>query len=485
MTLTTEGLTIKSLATIRQEMRDSLVTKLGTTINTEDDSVIAQIYDPVANQISDMWQAAQSVYQAMDPNTASEESLDRACALVGITRLAATRSFVDAQTFVGTQGTVIPAGTLLQVDGTEDRFNLLEELTLSTSACISSTAEITTVSNSTNYEITIDTILIQITSDADATKEEIADALKVAINNSSSIDVTCTDHLDGTFTIVPDDGITDVDISYGAGITVNSVSCSSKVRAVDYGPIIAPAGSLSEIATPVPGLDSTINPLDATKGRNIESDPELRTRRRRTVSISGDCTIPAIQAKLIEIPDVLSAKVIENETAAPDVDGRPPHSFESIVLGGDDQDIAELIWENKAAGIQTHGSTTVAYIDTENNSRFVKFSRPTEIYMHVEVTYDKYTEEDFPANAETLIAAAVLAYGESLSIGNDVLPERFKGPIFAATPGLASLTVKVAPPADPGGPLDPPGAYQTDLFGISDLQMANFDSGRIIVQETT
>ncbi len=173
--------------------------------------------------------------------------------------------------------------------------------------------------------------------------------------------------------------------------------------------------------------------------------------------------------------------MIENDLEVADGDGRPPHSFESIVLGGLDADIAEVIWENKPAGIQTHGSTNVIHVDTEGISRSINFSRPSEIYLHVRVTYSKYSEETFPTTTgEASIAQSALDTGNALTIGNDVLPERFKGPIFTAVSGIAELTIEVATST---GPLDPPGAYQTTPLAIAATEIAVFDSGRVTVVE--
>lgn len=479
--LTDEGLTIKTYNEIVESMRASLVSKLGVQINTDPDSVIAQIYDPIADQLADMWSALLSVHQSDDPNTASGESLDRVSASVGVTRLEATKSYIEAQNFSGTNNTTVPAGSIIEVDGTLERFTLDSPVEISTAACIFAQASITTVSNNTNYQVQVEGNTYQITSDGDATAEEIAGALVSVVNADLLLSVTATDNLDGTYSLAPDDGITEILISFGPGQTVDTVTSIGLVTADNFGPIQAPAGTLANIITPIVGWDSTTNPLDAVIGRNLETDPELRIRRAQSLAISGQSTVPAIRSKIAQIIGVEAAIVIENDLEVPDVDGRPPHSFESIVVGGDDLELAGVIYENKPAGIQTYGSTSAVYVDSEGISRTIYFSRPTEIYIHLRVSYSKYDEEAFPtATGESSIAASALDTGNALTIGNDVLPERFKGPIFTAVSGIAELTVEVATSA---GPLDPPGAYQTTPLAISGTEVAIFDSSRIIVQE--
>lgn len=480
MALTEQGLEIKDFNEILSEMKESLRSKLGVQIDTETGSVIDQIYSPVADQINDAWQALLSVHQADDPNTASGESLDRICEQVGVTRLPATRSVVEAQSFIGDNNTSIPAGSILEVDGTEERFSLISTVLISTASCISVTVEITTVSDNTEYTATVEGFPFSITSDADATAEEIAAALVQSINSQALLTATATDNLDGTFKVEPDDGVSSINCSFGPGQSVASVTSTGEVESENFGPILAPSGTLNKIITPVIGWNSTINPLDAAVGRDIETDPALRVRRSQSLAITGQSTVPAIRAKLAQLDGVEAAIVVENDQNVADLEGRPPKSFESIVLGGLDLEIAETIWNNKPVGIETFGSTEIEYVDSEGISRFIQFSRPTEVYIHIRVSYTKYNEESFPSTGETAMQSTVLDEGNALSIGNDVLPERFKGPIFTNVSGIAELTIEVATSA---APLDPPGAYQTSPLAISGTEVPVFDSSRIIIQE--
>ncbi len=123
--------------------------------------------------------------------------------------------------------------------------------------------------------------------------------------------------------------------------------------------------------------------------------------------------------------------------------GRPPKSVEVVVEGGTDATVALTIWQSKAAGIETHGSTSTNITDSQSVERTINYSRVTDIPLNFEVTYTLYDEELFFPNGEDLIKEAVVETADLLNIGEDVIPSRFFGPIYTKVSGIDSLIVKV------------------------------------------
>lgn len=142
------------------------------------------------------------------------------------------------------------------------------------------------------------------------------------------------------------------------------------------GPIAAPAGSLTVIETPVTGWQTLVNNADAIVGRATETDTELRIRRVESLQIVGAAAVDAIRARILDdVESVTDAFVYENDSDTTDGEGRPPHSIQVIVAGGDNQPIADKIWEVKAAGIATFGSITVPIVDSMGFSHDINFDR--------------------------------------------------------------------------------------------------------------
>ena len=171
----------------------------------------------------------------------------------------------------------------------------------------------------------------------------------------------------------------------------------------------------------------------AVLGRNEETDPEFRARREDLLRISGAATLEAIRSSLIDTAGVLQAFIFENDTDLIDVNGLPPHSFEAVVSGGEDDDVAQTIFDTKPIGIATHrdpgpDGRTIAIIDSQGFSHDIKFSRPTEIQMFVEVDIvidpDVFGGGDQVAG-EVQVKDAIKLLGDSQQIGEDVIINQF------------------------------------------------------------
>lgn len=156
--------------------------------------------------------------------------------------------------------------------------------------------------------------------------------------------------------------------------------------------------------------------------------------------------------------------------------GRLAKSFEAVVEGGSDADVANKIWLTKPAGIQTFGNTSFTITDSQGEEQVINFSRPTPIYIWVTVALTLYSEETFPPNGQDLVASAINTYGNNLGIGVDVLLQRVLAQIFNV-PGIASGAMQIAATNGPG---DSP-LYGTADIPIQENEIAVFDLSRITV----
>lgn len=186
----------------------------------------------------------------------------------------------------------------------------------------------------------------------------------------------------------------------------------------EFGPISALAGSLTEIAVPVAGWASAINPGAASRGSYIESDPELRIRRVVELARRGSHTIDAIRADLSAIEGVTDAVVIDNPTAGV-ANTLPPFSVECIILGtAATQTIVDVLGGvAKTAGVYLEGSTIGTYIDSSGGAHVVRYTIATEraVYARLPLVVDSEYAGD------AAVQDAVATYIDSLGIGDDVV----------------------------------------------------------------
>ena len=195
----------------------------------------------------------------------------------------------------------------------------------------------------------------------------------------------------------------------------------------------------------------------------IEAFPGVDTA---TPSGIGNRTmdITFIQGYEVQITDILITPSSINVVIS---NGRPPKSFEAVVQGQTNDIIANTIWLSKPAGIQTFGTTQVPIIDSQGNTQEIFFSRPTQIYIWVDVVLTLYTEENFPTNGLELVEASILNYINNLGIGVDVLLQRVNAQIFVV-PGIASGVMQIAATFAP----EEVPSYSTSNIPIAENQVA-------------
>jgi uncharacterized phage protein gp47/JayE len=203
-------------------------------------------------------------------------------------------------------------------------------------------------------------------------------------------------------------------------------------EALETGPTVANANTLTVRETLPAGWVSVNNPEDAELGANIESDAAYRNRREDELFAQGGGTVDGLRANLLQLETVIAANVIENTAMTPSAEGLPPKSFCAVVRSetgaDDDQAIAENIWANKPAGIEPFGDVVQEVLDTEGMPHDVGFRRAAEvpIYVALRLTVDASTYV-----GDDVVKAAVIASAETpntsgyLDVGVDVYAGRF------------------------------------------------------------
>jgi uncharacterized phage protein gp47/JayE len=221
--------------------------------------------------------------------------------------------------------------------------------------------------------------------------------------------------------------------------------------ALIVGDIPAVATTITVIDTPITGWTATNNPVDAIEGREEETDVELRSRRFRSVALPAQAIIDAIFAGVADVDGVTQTTVLENDTNVTDGDGLPPHSFQVVVVGGADEDIANTIWLKKPAGILSFGNTTVQILDSQDIPHDISFSRPTTVDIFVEVTLTTF--DDYPSDGDEQVKQAIVDYangilieGRGFSVSDDVIYTRLYTPINSV-PGheIDDLRIAITP----------------------------------------
>jgi len=468
--LTSDGFVKKKLTDVRQDIFDDITSDLGP-IDTTPQSVISQLTDPFAEQASEVWDLAEDVYQNFIPSGARSKGLDDLLDLNGLTRLSATPSTIFVS-LLGDNLTLVASGTQFKQEGTNQLFSLNADVIISSGASIESVFSLTTVLISVTYEIILNVTAVNIVSSS-ADEVSILTQLAAQVTIATSGAQTAT-VVDLTLLVVPSDGRTPYAATGSTNTSRDQVSSEGSALADIPGSTSVPIGTIINIETPVSGLDAVNNLVTGVTGRNLETDDEARLRRKQSLRVAGAGTVPAIEARLLnDVEGVTAATVIDNRKDVVDGEGRPPHSLEAIVTGGTDQDIIDKIWETKPAGINTFGNVSGFATDSQGTLQPINFSRPVELSITVTVEFDENTEEILPLNFEQAIKDAITEFSQTeQNVADDVTVQRYLTPIYSI-PGVGVVTLlEMNKPATP---------VTTTLIVVASNEIATFSDINITV----
>ena len=155
-------------------------------------------------------------------------------------------------------------------------------------------------------------------------------------------------------------------------------------RAKNIGRVEVLPNTINTPVTVILGVTDVNNPGAATEvGQNEETDAELRERRKRAVSISNVGYVDGMQAALENIPDVTLARVFQNRDSATDQYGIPGHSVWTIVQGGTNAEIGEVMDAKMGPGIGMKGTQSVVVPQVDGSNETYYFDRPTQELLYV------------------------------------------------------------------------------------------------------
>lgn len=474
--VTETGFKRKTLQELRLQLENDFKRIFGPDFETSVDSPNGLLISQLSLAFGNLWELAFEVFSSRDPGEASGISLDFAAALNGLTRREATACNGTAVLYTLEDSEVtIPAGSLAQRSRGNLDFSLEANVTIDPASC--------------------DRILIYDDGAQESTEyvfhfaEPIGD---ITLNHSSTDPRTILEELmtlinyAGGFSDTTQDGGISVRMENGTKVGISAPfpddfiiykGANGSFAAVEVGAQTCEIGELDRIPRSVSDWDKVMNYEAFIPGTNQETDAELRVRRAASArAINARGTDASIAAHLVEeVTGVTAATVVSNRTMSTDAGGRPPKSFEVLVAGGSDQAVAQNIWENQPSGIQSYGNTTVEITDGEGAGQIVSFSRAQPSYLWVKITYERYSEEAAPTEAE--IKAALVEWAEKeYQLGVDVITQRILQGLYSVQ-GIGNAFAQVALTDSPTG--TPTWSDAVAVLPVSETHYATLAASRI------
>lgn len=435
--LTDKGFEVKDLSEVISELRAEASGSFkdlapdGEIVDTSDSSVLGRLTRLVAPSLSDLWEAAQDVYSAFDPDTATGISLDNLVKYSRMTRRLGEASTVTIK-LVAEEGTILPENSSVGGTGSQ-RWRMPPSLSFAKEVS-SNGANISfgLLPLGEEIEISFSVAGISYKAVTEVTVDEEEDLLaltnKVIDSFLMSTDVIHAKSLgEGLITVERVNFLNDTLFST-KNCTVVDIIRTATATSVEKDRVMAYAGEINKIETPVLGWKSVVNPEDAIIGRPRETDEELRTRFSESKYSIGFTSADAIFSKLKGLNGVRDVALYENNLNIEDQYGLPAHSFKAIVLGGGDKDIAQTIWDNRPLGIKSSGNTEVEVRAVDGRLKSEWFERPVEVPIQLKITLSK--EYNFPESGVSLMKSRLSDYfNNNYRIGEDVYYSKLFTPI--------------------------------------------------------
>lgn len=255
------------------------------------------------------------------------------------------------------------------------------------------------------------------------------------------------------------------------------------------GPIETGIGTVTVIATPTMGWTTVNNLAASTPGIVADTDATLRTNRELELAAVGSTTVRAIEAKILEAFATADSGIIqvinifENDTDYVDgTTGNAPHSLEVLIFDGlspsvDDDALAQVIWDNKAGGVQTVGTSSgTATIDAAGTTKTVYFTRATQVpiyLVYVIVLGDGYVGD---ATLKQLISDNANArFGPNQAVRAEIVKAMALPPNVGVAGVTDITTFRLGTAPSPVGTINIP---------IGLRQIATFDPTQITITDT-
>jgi len=478
--ITNAGFVKPTLVEIKTNLETSYKQIWGNDIDLDESGAFGQDIGLKSKMLSELWDALEEAYNCRNPDQATGVSLDNIAIENAITRLPATYTAVTNVLLYGDEGTIILASKKAKKSSAIVNFELNETITISKVAARKGVIEITTLTPGNTYRVTIDSTNYDYVANGGDSITDVLDEIETLITAGTWL---------GTASVASEQlTLLDADLDFNFDVTgdleIVTLASGGNFTCDTIGTQILPANSLTEIVTPVSGWDSVENLSAGTTGREVETDEEFRIRREQAI-ISGNATDESIRSAILNnVASVITCNVFSNRTDAIDGEGRPEHSFEVVVSGGTDADVAQEIWTRMPAGIETFGNVNggagITIQDSLGHDQVIEFSRPEDVYIYVEVQRNFNMEENYPANGDELIKEAIIAWSlltTNITVGVDVIRQRLIVPVYEI-PGIDEVEILLD--SDTALPFTPYTPSATNVT-ISDRQIAIFSTDRIDV----
>lgn len=454
--LTDAGFVIPTFDDILNNYMTSLKNTFGADTATSEDTVFGQLFRIVAYTDYTLWEGMQGVYNTQTLDGAEGIYLDEIFSKRGFYRQGASAG--SGYAYVKTNNKAAWTYEL----GTETYFNADNDLTyyVSTPTMLNAKIGAYTISkaNATGSGVNAITFYMQNASDGGLNSKTLNPNSTTFITDLTAFikaNVSITDR-----NLVWSDS-SNVYVGFNTSDNVNPIGLITPMKfyaSIPIGikwseiPVVGseagynPVGveSITGISSTFAGYLDTGNFYAFSPGRDVETDAEFRSRFNDNLDEANAATRAAIVKALLLTDGVTKVKIYDNPTLH-DQTYAPAFTFQTIVFGGNAEEVAKVIYDTKPINTLTYGTTAITITTEDGGQEIIRFSPGDSQVYSLKLVYQSANGSTLSTTEKENIVKALADLQAYFELGSIVTNDQIKGVIYSslAFGRLTSLHVYV------------------------------------------
>lgn len=454
--LTDAGFVIPTFDDILNNYMTTLKNTFGADTATSEDTVFGQLFRIIAYTDYTLWEGMQGVYNTQTLDGAEGIYLDEIFSKRGFYRQPASAG--SGYAYVKTNNKATWTFEL----STDTYFNADNDLSyyVSTPTMLNAKVGAYTISkaNATATGLNAITFYIQNASNGGLNSKTldpnsvnfVTDLMTFIKGNVSTTDRNLVWNDTSNVYVGFQPNVTDAPIGlvtpvkFYATVSVGTKWSEIPVLASEVGYNPVGTESISGISSTFAGYLDTGNFYPFSPGSDIETDAEFRSRFNDNLDEANAATRAAIVKALLLTDGVTKVKIYDNPTLH-DQTYAPAMTFQTIVYGGNAQDVAQAIYDTKPINTLTYGTTAITITTEDGGQEIIRFSPGDNAVYSLKLVYQSANGTTLSTTEKQNIVAALANLEAYFELGSSVTNDQIKGVIYSALAfgRLTSLRVYV------------------------------------------
>lgn len=212
----------------------------------------------------------------------------------------------------------------------------------------------------------------------------------------------------------------------------------------DTGFYTVPIDYINNVNPTSSGYLTITNLRDFTSGQNVESDAAYRIRAEATINTASAGTRDAIRVAVRNVEGVTAVRLMPNPTLE-DREYANALTFNTIVTGGNTEDIAYAIYNSKPIDAATFGSTSFTVTTEDGDTEDIFFTRASLAPLSILIQYQPINNISLSTTEQSNIISELVSLSSTYNVGSTVFNYSLSSTVSAqlTSSRLSNLIVSI------------------------------------------